>query len=613
MNSGMFVKIKNSVVFRIGAMLTAMTALAILTMFSSFIISEMADSDAAAINLSGSMRQHSYMMLANALVQDEDNAIHSIEQERLDSFEKILKNPVLTNQFDRESNDHLTLLYKSVETDWFSHVRPKFESFSTNAQSKEILISYIESFVAKIDALVFEYQKEAEAKIEWLRIIQVCALFMTLILVYVAMTNVYVHIEQPLTLLTELAIKIKDGNLGEKIELNSKDELGVLAGAFNAMSENLSKVYDDLESAVDVKTRELKRSNDALIFLFKTARSINEPDFDYDFQPVLDEVSFLTGLKDMDLCLSTPESVVPYIHMMSLEDAPNRQNCEGVHCEACKGDSCFITQANTGYEIKFPLVQDEQNYGVLVVRVPFSQALESWQHQLLQSVADQISVALSLRNQENQERRVSLLNERTIIARELHDSLAQSLSYLKIQVTRLQKAYDKGAEAELFQELMDEIREGLSSAYRQLRELLSTFRLQIDGTGLKGALLDTVEKMQSRSDMKIELKFDIDSIPLSPNEEIHLLQVAKESLQNAVHHSKGKKVELDLFCENNHVTLRVCDDGIGIPDDPEKMNHYGLAIMKERSKHLNGALKLYRQDKGGTCVEMQFHPHELAP
>lgn len=613
MKLGMFVKIKNSIVFRIGAMLTAMTALAILTMFSSFIISEMADNDASAINLSGSLRQHSYIMLSNALIKNEDAHFHSITEERFTEFEKILKHPVLINQVNSQSGSHLTNLYKQVEDDWFLHIRPMFESFTTNPSDDAILVSRIEVFVSKIDALVFEYQKEAEAKIEWLRIIQVLALFMTLILVYVAMTNIYVHIEQPLALLTELAIKIKDGQLGEKIKLNSKDELGVLASAFNSMSENLSKVYDDLELAVEGKTRELKRSNDALIFLFKTARNINEPDFDYNFQPVLDEVSFLTGLKDMDLCLSTPESVVPYIHMLSLEDASERQNCDGAHCESCKGDSCFVTEAKSGYEIKFPLVQDEQNFGVLVVRVPFNQALDAWQHQLLQSVADQISVALSLRNQENQDRRVSLLNERTIIARELHDSLAQSLSYLKIQVTRLQKAHDKGVEADVFQELMDEIKEGLSSAYRQLRELLSTFRLQIDGSGLKGALLDTVTKMQTRSDMNIQLNFAIDSIPLTPNEEIHLLQVAKESLQNAVHHSKGSTVTLDLQCHDKKITLKVCDDGIGISDDPEKMNHYGLAIMKERSKHLNGALKLYRQQQGGTCVEMQFTPNELAP
>ncbi len=265
-----------------------------------------------------------------------------------------------------------------------------------------------------------------------------------------------------------------------------------------------------------------------------------------------------------------------------------------------------------GYQIKFPLVQDDQNYGVLVVRVPFSMTIDSWQYQLLQSVADQIAVALSLRNQSNQERRVSLLNERTIIARELHDSLAQSLSYLKIQVMRLQKTYDKGIEGEIFQELIDEIREGLASAYRQLRELLSTFRLKIDGDGLKGALAHAVDQMASRSEMEIELKYSIDAIPLTPNEEIHLLQVAKESLQNAVHHSKGTKAILEIFQKDKNIKLRVCDDGVGIPDDPEKINHYGLAIMKERSKHLNGALKLVRQETGGTCVEMEFCPKEFS-
>ena len=115
-----------------------------------------------------------------------------------------------------------------------------------------------------------------------------------------------------------------------------------------------------------------------------------------------------------------------------------------------------------------------------------------------------------------------------------------------------------------------------------------------------------------RSDMEIELNYDIDSIPLAPNEEIHLLQVAKESLQNAIHHSKGTKASLHISENGKRIKLKVCDNGVGIPDDPEKLNHYGLAIMKERSKHLNGALKLYRQETGGTCVEMEFCPQEFS-
>lgn len=607
----MFVKVKNSIVFRVGALLTAMTAMAIVSMFSSFIISEMADSDAAAINVSGSLRKQSYQMLSELLAQQDDSDFHAIDSQKLTEFESILTNRVLVHNFEKNSESSLTLSYKDVAKEWQYSVSPLLKNYRPSKNNELHLITTISDFVDQIDQLVFEYQREAEAKIEWLRIIQVVALFATLLLVYVAMTNIYVHVEQPLKQLTEMALKMKHGELGGRIEIESRDELGVLAGAFNSMSEALSEMYDDLEKKVEDKTQELKRSNDSLKFLFETARKINELEDDFDFQPVLDEVSKLTELKDLDLCLSTPESVKPYIHMLTVNEEP-RNSCDGAHCEACVADSCFVTTSDLGYQVKFPLVQDDQNYGVLVVRVPFSASVDSWQHQLLQSVADQIAVALSLRNQTNQDRRVSLLNERTIIARELHDSLAQSLSYLKIQVTRLQKSYDKGSEGEIFQELIDEIREGLASAYRQLRELLSTFRLKIDGDGLKGALTDAVNQLAERSDMKIELNYDIDAIPLAPSEEIHLLQVAKESLQNAIHHSKGTKATLDISENGKSIKMKVCDDGVGIPDDPEKMNHYGLAIMKERSRHLNGALKLYRQELGGTCVEMEFSPQEFS-
>ncbi len=607
----MFVKVKNSIVFRVGALLTAMTAMAIVSMFSSFIISEMADSDAAAINVSGSLRKQSYQMLSELLAQQDDSDFHAIDSQKLTEFESILTNRVLVHNFEKNSESSLTLSYKDVAKEWQYSVSPLLKNYRPSKNNELHLITTISDFVDQIDQLVFEYQREAEAKIEWLRIIQVVALFATLLLVYVAMTNIYVHVEQPLKQLTEMALKMKHGELGGRIEIESRDELGVLAGAFNSMSEALSEMYDDLEKKVEDKTQELKRSNDSLKFLFETARKINELEDDFDFQPVLDEVSKLTELKDLDLCLSTPESIKPYIHMLTVNEEP-RNSCDGTHCEACVADSCFVTTSDLGYQVKFPLVQDDQNYGVLVVRVPFSASVDSWQHQLLQSVADQIAVALSLRNQTNQDRRVSLLNERTIIARELHDSLAQSLSYLKIQVTRLQKSYDKGSEGEIFQELIDEIREGLASAYRQLRELLSTFRLKIDGDGLKGALTDAVNQLAERSDMKIELNYDIDAIPLAPSEEIHLLQVAKESLQNAIHHSKGTKATLDISENGKSIKMKVCDDGVGIPDDPEKMNHYGLAIMKERSRHLNGALKLYRQELGGTCVEMEFSPQEFS-
>lgn len=597
----------------------AMTIMAVLGMFSSFVISEIADKDAAAINISGSLRKQSYLMLSELLAQDQNHTadvklVSSLPLDMFDNFEDILLDPVLVHGFSEEDDSRLSYVYTDVVNNWNTVAKPALAQFNPGVDNERLLVNVITDFVDKIDLLVYQYQQEAEGKIELLRIIQLVALFGTLLLVYVAMTSIHGHIEKPLTQLTELAKRIRDGDLTSRVDIENKDELGILAEAFNSMSDSLSASHADLEMRVNDKTKELKRSNDSLKLLFDTSRTINEvSEEETNFQPILDRLSALTDVENMDLCLSQPDIAIPYVHIMTVEDLSIRTNCDDKHCDECVGESCFTTGDAKNYQVKFPLVLDETNYGVLVVRFNYDQGLEIWQHRLIQGVADQIAIALSLKNQVYQDRRVALLNERTVIARELHDSLAQSLSYLKIQVTRLQKAHNKGADEDVFQSLIVELKDGLSSAYRQLRELLATFRLKIDGRGLKGALIDAIAQLQSRTDMDIELNYQVDSIPFTPNEEIHILQVTKEALQNALHHSRGSQVSVNLLREENLVKVSVVDNGIGIPDDPEKMNHYGLVIMKERSNILAGDFSIKRGETNGTEVNLIFSPVSITP
>ena len=227
-------------------------------------------------------------------------------------------------------------------------------------------------------------------------------------------------------------------------------------------------------------------------------------------------------------------------------------------------------------------------------------------------MADQFALALSLSVHRNQQRRLAMLTERTVIARELHDSLAQALSYLKIQVTRLQKSIDSQA-FDQQQPIVDELREGLTSAYRQLRELLTTFRLKIDTGGLQSALEQVVNKLNERNSMQGALHYQLTNIPLSPTEEIHLLQIIREASQNAINHSLGTQLDIHLFQNaNQSIQLLVDDDGIGIPEKAEKNNHYGLAIIQERSRHLNGRVEIARRPEGGTRVAFAFQPSFLS-
>jgi two-component system nitrate/nitrite sensor histidine kinase NarX len=239
------------------------------------------------------------------------------------------------------------------------------------------------------------------------------------------------------------------------------------------------------------------------------------------------------------------------------------------------------------------------------------QQLEDWQHQLFVAVADQVATGLSMREQQEQNRRIALMTDRNVIARELHDSLAQALSYLKIQVTRLQKLQDKNAAREQLDEVVAELKGGLSSAYRELRELLTTFRLKIDAQSLKASFEQTIAHFQGRSEhFSFKLDFNADNIPFSPQEEIHLLQIAREAMQNAFYHSKGNQIDIALnLTDEQLISLHISDNGVGIGDDPNKLNHYGLAIMQERSRSLDAKLSISANPDGqGTRVSLIFKP-----
>jgi len=157
--------------------------------------------------------------------------------------------------------------------------------------------------------------------------------------------------------------------------------------------------------------------------------------------------------------------------------------------------------------------------------------------------------------------------------------------------------------------VVTELREGVSSAYRQLRELLTTFRLKMDGRGLSQALEETVAEFGGRGAVAIELENRLQGVQLSPNEEIHVLQLVREALSNVSRHAEATRARVSLEADaGGRITVVVEDDGRGIPPQPQRRHHYGLAIMEERARSLGGDIRMLPAPGGGTRVELVFKP-----
>ena len=246
---------------------------------------------------------------------------------------------------------------------------------------------------------------------------------------------------------------------------------------------------------------------------------------------------------------------------------------------------------------------------------PFVSAeLDAQNDELIVALTNLISTALSLRKQRQQEHQLILFEERSTIARELHDSLAQSLSYLKIQVSVLERHLknvgSEPVQAPVYQNI-EQIKIGLGSAYQQLRDLLVTFRLTIDNDNFDEALRDAASEFASKGDFNMTVHNRIMTLNLSATEQIDLIQIAREALSNISRHAKAKNVEIQLAYEDGdkYIVMSIIDDGVGMSGSVDQTQHHGLIIMKERAHNIGGEFIVTDNQPQGTIVTVRFAPN----
>lgn len=585
-----------SIVTRINIALACIVMLAVGTMLASYWLSDKTDNDAHAVNVAGSLRMQTYRMAWLTLQQEEHNLRLARQQ-----LAQTWQHPVFARFI---SNDKIATQLEQAKLQWQRVDTALALPILNMLELEQILQQQINL----LEQLVYLVQQDAEQKVRGFRTLQLIALLATVLLSAIVIYWLKVMVEEPLQALTQGAKRAAMGDFTHRLTIENNDELGTLAHSFNKMNDSIAYMYGNLEQRVAQQTETLKHNNITLRFLYNTARRISEHVPEYvDFKKIVSELKAVVKLEDLELCLFTEEGDRPYMQLVPGTD--NVDPCVDQNCSDCLSQNESAGCDN--YQYNYVLQRERKKYGVLVARLPQGKRLMRWQQQLMASVADQLALALSLKSEEEQVRRLALMQERTVIARELHDSLAQALSYLKIQVTRLNKATQKD-DKDTIADVSAELKQGLDAAYRQLRELLTTFRLKVDGAGLHSALQASVKQLSEQSGMQIKLDYQLTNIPLAPHEEIHLLQIIREASQNAVHHSAGSEIVISLQQHKGEsIVLAIEDNGVGIPQSAEKLNHYGLAIMQERSKHLGGTIDIRRRSQGGTGVYFNFSPECL--
>ncbi|MBD9417496.1 HAMP domain-containing protein [Pseudomonas sp. PDM16] len=584
--------LKGSLPARAGLSVLLIATLTLCSALSAVLIAWVSENDAAAINTAGSLRMATYRLAWQLEASAAPQEIGLLR----DDMQRRLNSDTLKHMIEDDQDSPVARAYGDIRRQWQEHLLPALEHRDSGVFQQQS-----ELFVERLEQFVMLLQRQSEHRQNWQQSIQGASLLMTVIILLVGMLELQNSVIRPLQKLLSATDRFRAGDLDARVEYRSTDELGRMADSFNAMADAIEESHRTLASRVAEKTQQLAQSNAALELLYQSSRSLASATASAAQLDTLIDCfqQRLPGLR-LSLCLKG-ESQGPVEHVLALHGSAERDICARNDCSNCKrhcGPNSLI----------YPISSQGNNLGELRAHYLDGHPPRPWECELIQALAHLVGTSLSLERQREQDNRLLLLDERTTIARELHDSLAQALSYMKLQVSRLQTLIRRGESDEHLLDVSDELRDGLNNAYRQLRELLTTFRLQIQDGGITQALDDAAREFAERGAIRVLFDSTPLAFNLSATEQIHLLQIAREALSNCARHALASQAWLRLRQSAQEVELLIEDDGIGITPGFDPRQHHGLNIMHERARSLGGRLTITCREQQGTRVELHFSP-----
>ena len=227
---------------------------------------------------------------------------------------------------------------------------------------------------------------------------------------------------------------------------------------------------------------------------------------------------------------------------------------------------------------------------------------------MLQAAGDLIGISLEKARLADEVMRVTLMNERQMMASEVHDSIAQGLTYMRMRMSLLSDAIRQRDELRAFKYWSD-VDDSLTHAHARVRELITCFRSRMDPQGLVHALTDMAERFADRTGVELSFANRVTDFRLAPAREVEVFHIVQEALANVVRHAKARHARMTLDRTAEGYEIVVADDGTGLPDDAasgERAGHYGVEIMRERAARLGGAVSVGPADGGGTQVRLTF-------
>jgi two-component system, NarL family, nitrate/nitrite sensor histidine kinase NarX len=224
------------------------------------------------------------------------------------------------------------------------------------------------------------------------------------------------------------------------------------------------------------------------------------------------------------------------------------------------------------------------------------------------TIGELLGLALHNARLERENLQASLLAERQAMAAEVHDSIAQTLAFVKMRMPLLESAIASGNEAQAALRYCADVREAVTTAHTNLRAILGQFRAPMDPRGLKSALAASVAAFRDSTHVALEFDDRAPALQLSPGQESQVFRIVQEALANIARHAGASRAWLGIEQNGGRVDIVVEDNGTGLPQAAPQpgASHFGLDIMRQRAARLGGTIEIGARAAGGTRVKLSF-------
>ncbi len=237
-----------------------------------------------------------------------------------------------------------------------------------------------------------------------------------------------------------------------------------------------------------------------------------------------------------------------------------------------------------------------------------SDAIGDADRQLLEALGQQLGIAIENQRLHARERELAVSEERNLLARELHDSIAQGLAFLNLQVQMLERALAENRAADV-STTVEMLRRGIQESYEDVRELLVHFRTRVEQQDLDAAIAAALRRLAEQTGIATDLDVQGDGAPLDPEAETQVLYIIQEALSNVRKHAGASTVSVGVRRGRDGLAVTVRDDGVGFAEDRDASDseaHIGLQIMRERAMRIGGRFAVRSSPGRGTEIRLEL-------